>query len=143
MYTLDEKDYRLILALKKNSRASLVSLGRDIGLSRSATHDRITRLEELGVISAYTIIVDEKAMPMTRAFFTIKLKTGYNNNIISNTISGKAGIKSTYCLTGDIDMIVYCECKNSALLGELRDEISLIKSVAEITTRNILTSNNY
>lgn len=143
MYKLDEKDHRLISALKKNSRASLVALGRDIGLSRSATHDRIIRLEELGVIRAYTVIVNERNMPMTRAFFTIKLGTGYENSVIANTIAGKIGIESTYCLSGDIDMIVYCECKNVAQLCILRDEISLIKGVAEINTRNILSSSNH
>lgn len=143
MYQLDEKDHRLILALKKNSRASLVSLGRDIGLSRSATHDRVTRLEEIGVIKAYTVIVDEKIMPMTRAFFTIKLEIGYENNAIVKEITRKAGIRSTYCLSGDIDMIVYCECKNVGSLGALRDEISLIKGVAEISTRNILASSKH
>ena len=117
-----------------------MALGRDIGLSRSATHDRIIRLEELDVIRAYTVIVNEKNMPMARAFFTIKLETGYENHVITETIASKIGIESTYCLSGNIDMIVYCECKNVAQLCILRDEISRIEGVAEITTRNILSS---
>ncbi|PHR56283.1 MAG: hypothetical protein COA43_14075 [Robiginitomaculum sp.] len=140
MYKLDEKDHRLILALKKNSRASLVALGRDIDLSRSATHDRVTRLEEIGVIKAYTIIVDEDAMLMARAFFTIKLKTGYDNSAAIKALAGKPNIKSAYCVSGDIDMIVYCECQDALQLGMLRDEISLMQGVVEINTRNILIS---
>jgi len=142
MYRLDEKDRRLILALKKNCRASLVALGRDIGLSRSATHDRITRLEELGVIIGYTVIIDENTAPMTRAFLTIKLEAGFESSVTTNVISEKAGVRSTYCLSGDIDLIAYCECTDIASLGMLRDEISLIKGVAEIHTRNVFSSSS-
>ena len=140
MDKLDDKDHRLILALKDNSRASLVALARGIGLSRSATHDRVTRLEEMGVIKAYTIIVDEKILPMTRAFFTIKLKSGHDNSIAVKAIAGKTNIKSAYCVSGDIDMIAYCECNDALQLGTLRNEISLMKDVVEINTRNILSS---
>ncbi|MEO1324964.1 MAG: winged helix-turn-helix transcriptional regulator, partial [Pseudomonadota bacterium] len=56
MNSLDEKDRKLLAALKQDSRASLVALAREIDLSRSATHDRITRLEERGIIQGYTII---------------------------------------------------------------------------------------
>ncbi len=142
MYRLDEKDHRLILALKKNCRSSLVALGRDIGLSRSATHDRITRLEELGVIIGYTVVIDENTTPMTRAFLTIKLEAGFENSVITNKITEKEGVRTTHCLSGDIDMIVYCECQDTANLGILRDEISLIKGVAAVHTRNIFTSKN-
>jgi len=142
MPKLDEKDHCLVRALTKNSRASLVSLGRDIGLSRSATHDRITRLEELGVITAYTVTVDEDILPLTRAFLTIRLAVGYDNNAFANAVAEKAGVKSTYCLSGDIDMFAHIECTNVAELCKLRGEISQIDGVEEIRTRNILSSNN-
>lgn len=142
MPKLDEKDHCLVRALTKNSRASLVSLGRDIGLSRSATHDRITRLEELGVITAYTVILDEDLVPLTRAFLTIRLAIGHDNDAFANAVAEKAGVKSTYCLSGDIDMFAYIECTNVAELCKLRDEISQMDGVAEISTRNILSSNN-
>ena len=142
MYNLDDKDHLLILALKKNSRVSLVSLGRDIGLSRSATHDRITRLEELGVIKAYTVIIDEKARPMLRAFLTVKLLVGIDTEVMASTVAEKEGVISTYCLSGDIDMIVYCECRNVAEMAELRDELSMLEGITEISTRNIMSSIN-
>ncbi|RVL60625.1 AsnC family transcriptional regulator, partial [Sinorhizobium meliloti] len=38
---LDEKDLKLISLLRRNARAPIVALARHIGLSRSATQDRM------------------------------------------------------------------------------------------------------
>ncbi len=52
---LDEKDKILIAKLRRNARESLVGLARSVGLSRSATQERMRRLEREGVIKAYTV----------------------------------------------------------------------------------------
>jgi len=142
MFQLDDKDRRLLAALKKNSRASLVALARDIGLSRSATHDRVTRLEECGAITAYTITIDDQARPKIRAFLTVRLKNGYENSIVTDAITKRPGVEATYCLTGDIDLFVYCECSDVTELSATRDEISLIDGVTDIITRNVLSTWN-
>jgi DNA-binding Lrp family transcriptional regulator len=139
MHKLDAKDHALIRALKANSRASLVSLGRDIDLSRSATHDRITRLEELGVIRSYTAVIDESRLPMVRAFLTLKLTLGQDNTKIAAHIRKAPGISTAWCLSGDIDMILHCEAETITELGNLRERISQIPGIAEVTTRNIIS----
>jgi len=53
---LDDKDERLLQALERNSRASVVDLARRIGLSRSATQERLGKLESAGIIARYTIV---------------------------------------------------------------------------------------
>ncbi|MEL6861776.1 MAG: AsnC family transcriptional regulator, partial [Pseudomonadota bacterium] len=106
METLDEKDRKLLVALKQNARASLVALARDIGLSRSATHDRIVRLEEKGVIQGYTIIERPDVSPGLRAFLTVQLEPSTRDFDIAPAISKKSGVEDTFCLTGDIDILV-------------------------------------
>ncbi|WP_080606022.1 MULTISPECIES: AsnC family transcriptional regulator [Sinorhizobium] len=49
---LDEKDLKLISLLRRNARAPIVALARHIGLSRSATQDRMARLEGSGAMAA-------------------------------------------------------------------------------------------
>ncbi len=104
MKTVDDKDLRLIRALKDNARASLVSLGRDIGLSRSATHDRIAKLEEAGVIRGYTIKVDRTVLPVVRAFLTISFAPGFSDGDLVEDIYMKEGIEAAYCLAGDVEL---------------------------------------
>lgn len=137
---LDSKDLLLLDALKKNSRASLVSLARDIGLSRSATHDRILKLEESGIINRFTIDIDRTLLPMTRAFLSINFSTGSAQKELANIIHAIDGIEAVYCLSGDIDMLAYCECNSDDALSSLRDDIARLDGVVSLSTRHVLTS---
>ncbi len=137
---LDPKDLLLLRALKKNARASLVSLAREIDLSRSATHDRIAKLEEAGVIAGYTIEVDDEALPTIRAFMTIQFEIGAGQTDVVTAISELPGVESANCVTGDIDMIVYCECDSMSALAHIRDAIAQFDGVTHVSTRQILST---
>lgn len=140
MDRLDEKDRRLLEALKKNARASLVSLARDIDLSRSATHDRITRLEERGIIERYTIIQKNAGQAKIRAFLTVLLDAETRDTTISPLIASKPGVTGSHCLAGDIDILVECACETMDALSALREDIAAIKGIKSVHTRLILNS---
>ncbi|MFK3789492.1 MULTISPECIES: Lrp/AsnC family transcriptional regulator [Pseudomonas] len=57
---LDAIDQTLISALMQDSRRSLKALGQISGLSAPSVAERLRRLEERGVISAYTLEIDPK-----------------------------------------------------------------------------------
>ena len=137
---LDPKDLLLLKALKKNARASLVSLARDIDLSRSATHDRITKLEEAGVINGYTINIDDEALSTIRAFMTVQFKTGAGKTDEVREICQIPGVVSANCVTGDIDMIIYCECDAIGELAFIRDKVAEFDGVTHVSTRQILST---
>ena len=59
---LDENDRRLIDALDRNARTSIADLARLIGLSPQSTSDRVKRLEDLGVITGFTVQLDPAAL---------------------------------------------------------------------------------
>ncbi len=59
---LDAVDERLIEALSRNARMPLKSLAEAAGLSSPSAAERIRRLEERGVISAFTVDLDLKAL---------------------------------------------------------------------------------
>lgn len=55
---LDEVDWRLLEVLQRDGRAGYAELGRAVSLSASAVTERVRRLEDLGVITGYTVEVD-------------------------------------------------------------------------------------
>jgi Lrp/AsnC family leucine-responsive transcriptional regulator len=59
---LDESDRRLIEALDRSARTSTADLARLIGLSPQSTSDRVRRLEDLGVITGFTVRLDPAAL---------------------------------------------------------------------------------
>ena len=59
---LDESDRRLIAALDRNARTSTADLAKLIGLSPQSTSDRVKRMEDLGVITGFTVRLDPLAL---------------------------------------------------------------------------------
>jgi Lrp/AsnC family transcriptional regulator, leucine-responsive regulatory protein len=59
---MDELDHRIVELLVANSRTSLKDLGAATNLSSPSVADRIRRLEEKGVIRAFTVDVDPEAL---------------------------------------------------------------------------------
>jgi Lrp/AsnC family leucine-responsive transcriptional regulator len=60
--TLDEVDQRILDALAENARLSLKELAQAAGLSSPSAAERLRRLEDRGVITAFTIDIDSAAL---------------------------------------------------------------------------------
>ncbi len=52
---LDELDLKVIEYLKNNARIPAAQIAEEVGVTRMTIHNRIKRLEELGVIKQYTV----------------------------------------------------------------------------------------
>ncbi|WP_018902721.1 Lrp/AsnC family transcriptional regulator [Rhizobium sp. 2MFCol3.1] len=59
---LDDIDRRLLEALAADARMSLKELAQAAGLSSPSAGERLRRLEERGVISAFTVDIDPTAL---------------------------------------------------------------------------------
>jgi len=59
---LDEIDQRLIEALSQDARTSLKELAQHTGLSAPSVSERLRRLEDRGIVQAFTIEVDPRAL---------------------------------------------------------------------------------
>ena len=140
MTQLDSKDQLLIASLRKNARASLVSLAKDINLSRSATHDRITRLEDKRIIKGYTVVLNEVAQS-TKVVFFVSIISGSRNHLIAKKIVVLPGVVRSQCLSGEIDLLVHAQCSDSAMIAELRNKISMLEGVKSVKTQLVLAEN--
>ena len=59
---LDEIDQRMLEALARNARISLKELAEAAGLSSPSAAERLRRLEERGVLTAYTVDIAPEAI---------------------------------------------------------------------------------
>ena len=62
---MEELDRRLVGLLLADGRMSYTDLGKATGLSTSAVHQRVRRLEERGVITGYTATVSAEALGLS------------------------------------------------------------------------------
>ena len=66
---MEDLDRRIVGLLLQDGRMSFTDLGKVTGLSTSAVHQRVRRLEERGVIQGYRAIVDYNALGMPLVAF--------------------------------------------------------------------------
>jgi Lrp/AsnC family leucine-responsive transcriptional regulator len=59
---LDEYGRNILSALQQDARLSYADLGRRVGLSPTATAERMRRMEEDGIIRSYTVEIDREAL---------------------------------------------------------------------------------
>ena len=59
---LDDRDLAILTALQDDARATYADVGAAVGLSASAVHERVRKLEQQGVIHGYRAVVDPEAV---------------------------------------------------------------------------------
>ena len=72
---LDATNRGLLAALSANPRASMVELARQVGMSAPAVRERLTRLEEAGVIRGYRLDIDPAAIGLPVAAW-VRIRPG-------------------------------------------------------------------
>lgn len=69
MIEIDATDQRILTALQKEGRITNADLAQKVGLSASACHRRVQRLEDLGVIRAYVALLDARKIRRPTTIF--------------------------------------------------------------------------
>jgi DNA-binding Lrp family transcriptional regulator len=135
MSELDEKDRLLIAALRADARKSLVELARDSGLSRSAVHERIRRLEERGVIAGYTVRLGAgRQHPGVEALIAITFQSGRNCDHVVPYLTGIPNVVTCWSLAGPTDLVLLVECASNAELDTVRRQIARTPGIATVQT---------
>ncbi len=100
-------DRRLIEALRNDGRATLAELGAAVGLSVSAVKRRLDRLTASGVISRFTIEVDERRMGTSIEAFSLLTFAGDTAVAdIKGVVNGMPEVVTIFTTAGDPDAIV-------------------------------------
>ena len=67
---LDAIDYQILTLLYKDARITFSEIGQEVGLSRVAVKNRITAMEQCGIILGYKAVIDTTKVP-GRLFMTM------------------------------------------------------------------------
>src|SRR5262245_51115897 len=98
---LDETDKRILEALQHDGRASYAELARTVSMSASAVAERVRRLEESGVISGYTAVVDPERLGLgVLAFVRLRYPTG-NYRPFHDLVASTPEILEAHHVTGE------------------------------------------
>lgn len=68
---LDRIDRHILSLLTRDGRMSHAAIAKEVGLSGPAIHERVRKLEQRGVITGYTAILDPEQMARPHAAFVL------------------------------------------------------------------------
>lgn len=113
MVELDEADWKIINALKKDSRLSARELAKRTKISSATINRRVRRLEESGVIEGYTLSLNqEKLGRETLAYLLIRTKPGADYTAMMNDIVKHEEVEDIGAIAGDFDIILKVRTAN-------------------------------
>jgi Lrp/AsnC family leucine-responsive transcriptional regulator len=122
---LDETDRRLVDGLRANARVTLTELATEVNLSSPAVKRRIDRLEERGVITGYTAIVDHGKLGFPlQAFSELRFEGTAGVDEIASIANEIPEVEAVYTTAGDPDALALLRARD---VEDLKRVVDLIR----------------
>ncbi|WP_188311839.1 Lrp/AsnC family transcriptional regulator [Salinarimonas soli] len=134
---MDAKDRALIGLLARDARQPVVGLARALGLSRSATQERLRRLEASGVIQGYTVRTRPGSQTL-QAWLSITLRPGATCVQLVPAVLACPAVRICHSVAGPVDMMVLAQVGSVEELSALRERFAGLPGVAEVRTAPVL-----
>jgi Lrp/AsnC family transcriptional regulator, leucine-responsive regulatory protein len=139
---LDEIDKRILEAMLHNARISNAALAKIVGLSESATLERVRRLEKTGIIKGYVTRVDPKVLGhKVTALVTIRLASHSLDHIdeFHQAVRRDPQVLSCFAVMGTCDYVAHVAAEDVAALDEfLTERLLRLKAVERTESMFVL-----
>jgi DNA-binding Lrp family transcriptional regulator len=104
---LDDTDMRILDQLRSDARRTIADIASAVNLSAGPVKRRIDRMEQLGVIAGYTVVLNEaKLGPSIEAFAELRIPGTVPIDEIVGAVAGIAEVTEVFTLAGDPDALV-------------------------------------
>lgn len=130
---LEPLDQAIVRELASDGRCSFTDLAERVGLSVSAVHQRVRRLEQRGVIRGYTarLDCDSIGLPLT-AFVSLTPIDPAAPDDYPQRVAHIPEIESCYSVAGDESYILLVRVGSPAGLEDL---LRQVREAAKVSTR--------
>jgi Lrp/AsnC family transcriptional regulator, leucine-responsive regulatory protein len=130
---MEELDRRIIGLLSQDGRMSFTDLGKVTGLSTSAVHQRVRKLEDRGVIRGYRAVLDQDALGMPLlAFISVTPLDPAAPDDVADRLRDIADLEACHSVAGEESYILKARV---ATPGDLEDLLARVRSGANVSTR--------
>jgi Lrp/AsnC family leucine-responsive transcriptional regulator len=132
---VEEIDRKIVSLLARNGRMSFTELARQAGLSVSAVHQRVRRLEQDGVIKGYAALFnpEDLGLPLT-AFVSVKPFDASAPDDLPQRLEHLAAIEACHSVAGDENYILKVRVASPTALEDLLYQIRTLGGVSTRTT---------
>ena len=134
--TLDATDRRILRYLIKNARTPFLEIARECGISGAAIHQRIKKLEDMGVIQGSRLVVAPKSLGFdVCAFISIRVSDITQQEDTVERLKEIPEIVECHYITGSYNLMVKLYCiDNEHLMRTIFDKILHVQGVSSTQT---------
>ena len=136
MSGVEDIDRQIVTLLAEDGRTSFTDLGKATGLSTSAVHQRVRRLEQRGIIKGYAAVVDAGALglPIT-AFVSVTPFDPAAPDDVPERLRPLIEIEACHSVAGDDSYILKVRVATPTDLEHL---LTRIRAEAQVSTRTTI-----
>jgi DNA-binding Lrp family transcriptional regulator len=131
---MDNTDQQLLSLLRKDARTSVATLAQKLGVSRGTVTNRVTKLEDAGIIVGYTVVLRPDAQPgEISAWMSIAVEGNETRSVIASLL-GEPGVATLHDTNGRWDLLAELRAPNLAGLSKVLERIRLIRGISSTET---------
>ncbi|MCA1026466.1 MULTISPECIES: Lrp/AsnC family transcriptional regulator [Cytobacillus] len=136
---MDQVDKKILDLLIENGRMSYVDIGKQLGLSRVAVRERVSKLVEDGVIEQFTVVINSgKAGKEVSAFFEIDCEPSSLVKV-AEALAENASVASCYQMTGPSTLHTHVLVDNfDALERFINEELYALDGITRVESNILL-----
>ncbi len=133
---LDSTDRKILRFLIKNARTPFLEIARECGISGAAIHQRIKKLEDMGVIQGSRMVVDPKSLGFdVCAYISIRVSDLTRQQDTVELLKQIPEIVGCHYITGSYNLMVKIYClDNEHLMNTIFNKILLVQGVSSTQT---------
>lgn len=133
-YVVDDIDARILRALTRDPRATVVALADSTGLARNTVHSRLARLEGAGVLESFERRIDPAALGYPLTAFILVAVTQRKLAPIAEALERVPEVVEVHGLSGVTDLLVHIVARDADDLYRIAGQILDIDGVEKTTT---------
>ncbi len=137
---MDNIDLNILTLLIKNARVNSSEIADKVNLSPSAAIERIKKLENNGIITGYTAIIDPSKLGKdVMALMSVAIEHPKYNDVFIKAVASNNHITECFYLAGEFDYQLKVITDNTAMLERVLNTIKSIPGVSKTKTNIVLS----
>jgi len=135
---VDDLDIRIISQLRKDGRMSFRKLAEKLGIATGTAQARIKRMEDLGIIKGYHVVVDFSKLGYNITAVVGAIGNYENIMKLEAKLVKKKNVIGVYAITGEYDLLVAAKFKEISELNEFIKETFTESGIEKTVTFLVL-----
>ena len=138
---LDRMDRKILGALVVDSTRGYADLGREVGLSAPAVHERVKKLKARGVITGMAALLDGPSVGKPLLVFVHVSTHSWGHSEAIDALAKLPEMEELHSVTGDTSLVMKIRLADTQALESLLRQINAFESV--IATHSYVALSTY